>query len=82
VHEHEVDVAVRTKLSAAESSDGDETDIGFVPEQLGEPVVDEGGVGPAERRARQAAVSQELLTAGDDSSLRGRRDPSRRCGSW
>ena len=80
VHEDEVDVAVRAELAPAEGADGDQAHALLVTQQAGQPRLDQGGVGPAEGAAGQAAIGQQGV-ARCGEILRARRCPSRRCGS-
>jgi hypothetical protein len=81
VQKHEVDVAVRAQLPSSQAADGEKSDPWLVAQQLDEPRLDEGGMGPAKDAAGELAVGEELApTVQLEGDLRRRRGPSRRCG--
>ena len=75
VEEHDVDVGLQAELGSAVAADRDEGDVAGAAlrlgggEELGEPVVDEVAVGPAERPADQGAVALERPPAPDASAM-------------
>ena len=76
VDEHQVQVTARGELSSPVAADRDERGLGFVREQVLEPLIDETCMGPAERPALQALVGEKRAA----SFAKGRPGPSRLCG--
>lgn len=63
MQERNVEITAGREFLAPVAPDGDQRDAGNVSEQLGQPGIDDGRVSPAERRALQALVGQELFAA-------------------
>jgi hypothetical protein len=61
MQQHDIEVAPGRELRAPVTADRDECHAELVAEQLGQPTVDEACIGPAERRALQVLVGEELL---------------------
>ena len=84
VQQHEVEVAVRAQLLATEAPDGHDRHIRLVTQKLGQPGVDQIGVGHAETAAGEGAVGEQRVPSSAQAlyrRVRRRRCPSRRCGS-